>query len=256
VIYLNKILPVFLLPTGITLLLVVAGLILRRRSLCWIGIAVLWLASTPLVSHQLIRAAEGWQIRKPLATVPSAEAIVVLSSGRSQPPGDPDVSEWGDADRFYGGIDLYKAGKAPLLIFTGGWVPWMPNAKPEGEVLVRYAADLGIPRDCMLITGKVATTNDESHAVAALLAARQAANLRPRVLLVTSAFHMRRAQMLFARAGLEIVPFPVDFKVSVGQTFILFELLPNAGSLNETELAFREMYGLVFYGLFGRWMRL
>ncbi len=164
-IYLHKILPVFLLPTGVSILLVVAGLLLRRRALCWIGVAVLWLASMPLVGDAAMRAAEGWQIRRPLFAVPAAEAIVVLSEGRIQPRGDPAISEWMPADRFYGGVDLFKAGKAPLLIFTGGWAPWQPEAKLEGDVLMGYAADLGIPRDRMVSTAKVVSTHEEARAV-------------------------------------------------------------------------------------------
>ena len=60
-IYLHKILPVFVLPIGITLLLVLAGLRLHRRSLTWSGVAVLWLSSTPFISALAVRAAEGWQ---------------------------------------------------------------------------------------------------------------------------------------------------------------------------------------------------
>ena len=249
-IYLPKILPLFLLPTGITLLLVVAGLILRRRSLCWTGIAVLWLASTPLVSNEIMRAAEDWQVRQPLGAVPKADAIVVLSTGRVQPPGDPDASEWTDADRFYGGVELYKAKKAPLLIFTGGWVPWHPNAKPEGEVLIRYAVDLGIPRDRMLTTSKVTNTEEEGRAISALLAKWRGANTTPRVLLVTSAFHMRRAELLFTRAGLEPVPFPVDFKVSSRDALTPLDFLPSGESVGQSETALRELYGLAFYRLF------
>ncbi len=48
-------------------------------------------------------------------------------------PGVAAMSEWNDGDRFWGGIALYQAGKAPLLVFTGGWSPGQPNAKPEGE---------------------------------------------------------------------------------------------------------------------------
>ena len=35
---------------------------------------------------------------------------------------------------------------------------------------------------------------------------------RARILLVTSAFHMRRAQRLFERQGPKVLPFPVDFQ--------------------------------------------
>jgi len=132
--YLHKVLPMFLLPTGLTFLLVCAGLIFRRRWPVWAGAIVLWLAATPLVSDQIMRAAEGWEVRRPASAVPTAEAIVVLSYGRVHPPGDSGASEWLDPDRFFGGVDLYKAGRAPLLVFTGGWVPWRPGATPEGEI--------------------------------------------------------------------------------------------------------------------------
>ncbi len=249
-IYLHKLLPALFLPIGLTTLLVVSGLLLRRRWLCWLGLAVLWLASTPLVGNAAMRTAEGWQVRRPLAAAPHAQAIVVLSGGRIQPPGDPTVSEWTDAiDRFYGGVDLYKAGKAPFLIFTGAWLPWRPDAKPEGDVLTEYAVNLGVPRDHILTTGRVMNTDAEARAVAELLADENDSHGAPTVLLVTSAFHMRRAQLLFARAGVETNPFPVDFRADEGRVLTILDFLPDAESLHKTETALREFYGLLFYQL-------
>jgi uncharacterized SAM-binding protein YcdF (DUF218 family) len=173
----------------------------------------------------------------------------VLSTGRVQPPGDPTVSEWTDADRFYGGVDLFKARKAPLLIFTGGWLPWQPDAKPEGEVLMQYAMDLGIPESSMLVTERVMNTEEEAGAVLSLLRSRLRSQMRPRVLLVTSAFHMRRAQLQFQRAGVETIAFPVDFKVPKGLRFTLLGLVPGGASLAQSENAIREFYGLAFYAL-------
>lgn len=236
-----------MLPLGITLLLVGAGLVLRRSALCWIGVLLLYLAATPFVSDWAMRAAEDWQVRQAVSDAPVAHAIVVLSYGRLRAPGPLGISEWLDADRFYGGVELYKAGKAPLLIFTGGWLPWEPDAEPEGDVLIRYAHDLGIPRQQMLSTPKVSSTEEESRAVAALLAKRQGAGKR--VLLVTSAFHMRRAELLFARTGLDVVPFPVDFKSSGGKSVGVLSFLPNAQSLAQSETALRELYGVLFYRL-------
>ncbi len=213
---------------------------------------VLWLAATPLVSSEIMRAAEGWRTRQPLSNAPIAQAIVVLSSGRIQPPGETDASEWQDPDRFFGGVELYKAGKAPLLIFTGGWAPWQPNARLEGEILAQYAADLGIPKDHLLTTAKVTNTEEESLAVAEVLAKRPGGNAVRRILLVTSAYHMHRTQRLFMRAGFDAVPFPVDFQVSQGKTFTVMDLLPNGASLSQCETALREFYGLAYYRFFRR----
>lgn len=235
---LRQVLPVFVMPTALTLLFVVAGLRLRRRYLIWIGVIILWLSSTPILSSLLMRAAEGWAVGDYAVHAQAANAIVVLS---------------GDADRFFGGIELMKAGKAPLLVFTGGWSPLEPKATPEGDISVQWAKELGIPADRLATTGKVSTTAEEAAAVAALLRRRQAGSTdgaatgNMRILLVTSAFHMRRAQVLFGREGITTIPFPVNFHVSAGSALSVGSFLPNARSLSQTEIALHEVYGQLFY---------
>lgn len=167
-------------------------------------------------------------------------------------PGAAAISEWGDANRFFGGVELFKAGKAPLLIFTGGRLPWEPKkARLEGEILSDYAQVLGVPSGCIVTTGAVVNTEEGAGAVAALFANRRMkfANqaMATRVLLVTSAFHMERAQQLFERAGRRVIPFPVNFQVPVGGVLSVIDILSSAGALSETEMALRELYGRLFY---------
>ena len=77
----------------------------------------------------------------------------------------------------------------------------------------------------MLTTVPVVNTAEESEAVVELLSNRGVKIYDPagqlRILLVTSAFHMPRAQRLFERAGLQVIPFPVDFQVSEGDLSVL-----------------------------------
>ena len=255
-IYLHKIFPIFVLPVGITLLLIFAGLLSRRRPLIWGGLVVLWLSSTPLIGSLMVRSIEGWEVRIQAIDAQHGDAIVVLSGGRIVAPGAAGVSEWNDADRFYSGVELFQAGKAPLLIFTGGLAPWDFKAKPEGQILIEYAKALGVPLDNMLTTGAVVNTAEESQAIAKLLSNKGVKIYDPvgqfRILLVTSAFHMPRAQRLFERAGLQVIPFPVDFQVSEGQILSVLDFLPSAGALKQVELALRELYGRAFYWMLGR----
>lgn len=250
-IYLNKILPFFVLPLGLTLILLVAGLAFRRRALIWAALALLWISSTPLVASSLYRVAEGWSERRPAASAPAADAIVVLSGGRVTAPGDSTVSEWADADRFFAGVELFNAGKAPILVFTGGWAPWDPGAPLEGDVLRSYAEEMGVPAERMLVTGPVANTADEAAAVWSLLSGRQPSP--PSILLVTSAFHMARARQLFEQAGFVVHAFPVDFLGSTGGGFDILDLLPSPGALGQTQTALRETYGRLFYRLASLW---
>ena len=241
----------FGLPIGMTFLLVLAGLLLRRRWLIWCGLGLLWSCSTPIASRLTVRAAEGWAERGLAANAPQADAIVVLSEGRIVAPGKAAVSEWNDADRFFGGIELYRAVKAPFLVFTGGASPWDPGAPLEGDILAGYAKAMGVPESGILETPRVTNTAQEAQAVAVLLRGRFSGPTGrgglARVLLVTSAFHMSRARRLFEQAGMTVIPFPVDFKVSTRRSVTLLDFLPTAEALQQTEMAMREGYGRLYY---------
>lgn len=243
--WISKIAPLLVLPVGVTIGLLTAGLIFRRRRLILAGLIVFWICSLPLVARTLIRALEGNVERGPADAASTAEAIVVLSGGRPVAPGQAAISEWGDGDRFWAGIELFHAGRAPLLIFTGGWSPGQRSPALEGEVLARYAAMLSVPPEQIAVTGKVLNTAEEAQAVAAILKSRgsQAAH----VILVTSATHMPRAGQLFARAGLTVVKFPVDFSDSTPVS--VMDLVPTASALAQTQSAIREIYGRAFYRL-------
>jgi uncharacterized SAM-binding protein YcdF (DUF218 family) len=123
-----------------------------------------------------------------------AAAIVVLGSGVN---GDGELT--GSSQRkALAGIELYRKGLAPKLIFVG----W------EGEEAMgraRLALELGVTAEAIETASGARTTRDEAERVSALLLAR---GLR-RVLLVTGGLHMRRAAGLFGRAGFEVAPAPI-----------------------------------------------
>ena len=58
---------------------------------------------------------------------------------------------------------------------------------------------------------------------------------------------MQRAKALFERAGMTVIPFPVDFKVAAGRSITVLDFLPTAGAMAQTEMAMREGYGLLYY---------
>lgn len=248
-IYLNKLLPLLLLPTGILLLLLVAALWLKRRAPLIAALLLVWICSTPAVSDNLQRWIENGAIRISATDMPSADAIVVLSEGRIVAPGPARISEWTDGDRFWGGIELYRAGKAPLLFFTGGWAPWLSGARPEGEILTEWALAQGVPPARIRSTGRVTNTAEEAQAVATMLAEEGFGKTgrKPVVLLVTSGYHMPRASRQFETAQLQVLPYPVDFQVGQEREFSVMSLVPSAQAWARTESAWRELIGRGFY---------
>ena len=243
-IYFHKILPLLFSPLFLIISLIIFGLIIGSKKISLTGVIILVILSMPIVSDKLIAYLESdYELIKP-SKVESADAIVVLSGmvKTIQTKNGLDY-EWGEAaDRIFAGIDLFKSNKAPVLILTGGKLPWSIGV-PEGEYLRDVAIDLGVPKKDILITENVENTDQEAKAIKKILLLDN-----PKVILVTSAFHMPRAQLVFEAAGINVIPFPVDFIIGAEKlTFMSF--IPSAGSFSSTSFFVREMIGRTYYSL-------
>ncbi len=241
-IYLHKILPTFVFPIMLVIIVILIGLIKNKKKLIYIAIGVLYIISTPIFSNNLFKLVEGSEYRKPISAIDSADAIVVLSGMLEiKEIGDSTYIEWRDPDRFFGGIALFKAGKAQKLVFTGGKMPWDKAKKTEGEVLKEHAISSGIPSNKIFVTKDVENTADEAVAVKEVISPRN------KIILVTSAFHMYRAKRLFEKQGLIVIPYKVDYKASRNNQVKFMVFLPSAGNIELTETGLREIIGRLFY---------
>ena len=220
-------------------------LIKRKPLLIWLALILFYLFATPVVSDSIFKYVEKGQIRKDITKVSKADAIVVLGGMfnyvKTETGGR---NEWSDPDRFFGGVELFKAGKSNQIIFTGAKMPWADKEQEtEGESLKKYAIEMGVPDSAIKISGLVTTTEDESKEVRKLLPTSN------NIILVTSAFHMPRSKSLFEKQGFKVITYPVDSKVSLeGKTII--DYLPEADSFKRSETGIRELIGRVFYAIF------
>ena len=241
-IYLHKILPTFVLPLMLVIIVILIGLIQHKKKLIYIAIGILYILSTPIFSNNFFKLVEGSEYKKPISAIDSADAIVVLSGMLEiNELGDSTYIEWGDPDRFFGGMALFKAGKAQKLVFTGGKMPWNKAKKSEGEVLREYAISNGIATEKIFVTKDVENTADEAVAVKELISPSK------RIILVTSAFHMYRAKRLFEKEGFEVIAYKVDYKTAGENVTTIMDFLPSAGNLAMTETGMREIIGRLYY---------
>jgi uncharacterized SAM-binding protein YcdF (DUF218 family) len=246
-IYLHKILPFIFSPLIVTMLLVAYGIIKNKKRYSVVGLVLLYASSTFVVAEYLFEKLEGQGLKIEAKEAPRADAIVVLSGMMIHVQGAVGpVAEWDDADRFFAGIDLYQAGKAPRLIFTGGLLPWEQTSQSEGEALKVHAQRVGIPEASIRVSGDAQNTAQEAIAVRAMLT-------ESKILLVTSAYHMPRAKQQFERQGFEVSAFPVDFKVRAN-ALTPMDFLPDPRALRLMNVMVREWIGRLYYQL-NTWMQ-
>jgi uncharacterized SAM-binding protein YcdF (DUF218 family) len=237
--FLRKLAECCALPLAASGLVIVAAVVWRRRWMGLCGVLLLWVPSTSFVSRVLLRPLEGRYEVRNVAGARDADAIVVLSGGTIIGRTPAGLQYGRGANRYFSGVALASAGRAPILVFTGA--PWrLDTGQTEGDLEREAAIEQGIPADRIHVTGPVATTADEAKAVSQMPGIHS-------VLLVTSAYHMRRAVMLFEARGIRVLPYPTDVRSYGTLAVNSLNLLPSPEALNLSEVALKEYYGLAFY---------
>ena len=209
----------------------------HQRAWRWGLAALLWLWwwSTPWVSLGLRGAMESAYPPVPVVELPAAQAIVVLGGGIEVPQtGTPDLNQ--AADRMWHAARLYKAGKAPVLILSGGLAD-AEGTMSEAASMQAFLRDMGVPDAAMLLEERSVNTRENAQYTAQLMRDKGMQSL----LLVTSALHMPRSVRLFEAQGLQVIPAATDHE------FITYpvwrSLLPDAQALDGSGRAFKEALG-------------
>ncbi|MGB0563141.1 MAG: YdcF family protein [Spirulinaceae cyanobacterium] len=258
--FLSKLLPLFVYPVGLTCVLLVVALVLIVRQSRWaalpivLALLILSAASNGSVNAAIVRSLE-WRYL-PQGELPTADAIVVLGGGilpQEDPRPDIEVTEGGDRTLY--AARLYHQNKAPLILATGGRIDWHGTQRPESRDIALLLRRLGVPSNAIFQEPDSLNTYENAVMSKPILERRQV----EKILLVTSATHMPRAQAVFTKQGFEVIPAPTDFRITqlhtaddqrtiAGQ---ILNLIPDTGNLWSTTVALKEYVGIVIYWLRG-----
>lgn len=259
--FLSKLLPIFLYPLGLASLLLLLALILLwrkpRLAALSIGLALVLLlvSSSAWVSDWLVRSLEYQYV--PQANIPTADAIVVLG-GATRPavPPRPWVEVAEEGDRVLYAAKLYREGKAPRIILSGGRVNWEgKNDLPESADMAEMIKTMGVPETALIQESTSRNTRENAVNSKKIMDAQ---GIR-KILLVTSALHMPRSLRIFQKLGVDTFPATTDFLSSDRETQdlrntaqdVTLNSLPDAERLRNTTRALKEYVGIGIYWLRG-----
>lgn len=245
----TKVLLWLILPPASILLLLTAGALAIQSHRCLgrlplaAGVLLLYLFSVQPVSEALLQPLE--KAFPPFTNkAVDADAIVVLGGGvrdlswaglRPEPSG-------ASLARTIAGISLYKTFHLPLLITGGSGDPARPDLK-EAEAMARTAVDLGVPRKNLIIDNSARNTVESARMVRGLIAGK-------RIILVTSAFHMKRAYAMFKKQGLDVIAAPTAYLCGPGR-LSPYSFIPRTDDLSLSTTALSEYLSLAWYALTG-----
>jgi uncharacterized SAM-binding protein YcdF (DUF218 family) len=256
--FLSKLLDVLLSPYTWALVLVVFAVPWRRprrptdwkrrRLLGVTGVAVFVFFSLEPVSNRML-----YRLEHATASTYRSDMVydvVVLLGGvadgrvaveTGQPAYDDNV------DRLVATHRLLADGRARFAIVSAA--PESPELGAYGEarVLARQIADWGVDPSRVILEEQARNTHENALYSQRIVRERGF----EKVLIVTSAFHMKRAEECFAAVGMKVDTFAVDYRAYGDSGFGSESWLPRAGFLADSTSTLREMAGLHIYRLQG-----
>jgi uncharacterized SAM-binding protein YcdF (DUF218 family) len=237
VVTLPGVLIIFLLITGIY------GLLKRGR--LWalnilIGFVIYGISISP-VANAIIGCVE---LDYSFHSAEEVNAIILLGGGIIEGVRDLSGTHAPSTDmmaRIVDAVRIYKLHKMPVII-SGGAVG---SGFCEALVVKRFLIDLGIHEKMILTEVRSRDTVENARFVKEIFSERG----YKRGLLITSAYHMRRALLIFRSEGLDVVPHSSGFLCEKKKYLDTLDFLPNIHDLRKSAVALREMIGFAFYSI-------
>ncbi|GAB6073956.1 YdcF family protein [Nautilia lithotrophica] len=230
----SKLFTYIFLPPGIfVIILFLAGFYAKKVKFIFFSAAVLlWAISTKFIANALLYPLE----RNFKSDNITPSAVVVLGGGTNK---NDILKALPDAfKREIYGLLIAKKENIPF-IFTGGGIKKTKeaqNVKKDIDTITSIC-------NCSIKTyyeNKSLNTFQNAKYTSELFTKL---NLPKKIYLVTSAYHMKRAIMLFKHFQFEIIPKPVGFFYN--NEYTLWDIFPNAGSFYQSYKAIHEYFGII-----------
>ena len=246
--YINKIIGCVVSPVGLAIIGGAGALICvrlkRQRVAKWLGwltVAWLWLWMTPIMTWVVGVPLEseflvdGWV--PAVESFPEADVIVLLGGSMGIETNTSSYAEMAtSADRVWQAARLFKAEKAPMIVSTGFY--------PQDTTLP-LLKDFGLSEECVSFL-KAKNTEEEAKGIAKMG--------YKKILLVTSAWHTKRARLMFEKYApeIEVVCAPADFEQTMmaDNFFSPKAILPDVNAFYLNSVAFHEWVGIIGYRVF------
>lgn len=218
---------------------------LKKRSLK-IAVILFGAFSNPFLFDEAMRL---WEVPAVSADrLPVYDAGIVLGTTIHFDPKIDRIQFLQQSDRLFQAVELYKKGKIKKIIYCGGSGSLLHPDEKEGVWIKRYLTLIGIPGQDIIIENDSRNTHENASFTAPIL---QKDVPNGRYLLITSAYHLRRAVKCFEKEGVKTNPYSTD-RMSGPRKFEIDQLLlPNAYILANWYALNHELIGYFSYKIAG-----
>ena len=231
-------------PFNWILFLLIAGYFFRNprgRKICRIlALCVFIIFSSPLLISWY---GKKWQTERGVIDPQKKYSCGIVLGGFASVDEEKNGYFNGSADRFIQVLKLYKVGEIQRILISGGNGKLENKGFTEAAFVKKELATMGVPDSVILTEDRSNNTADNAINSKRIL---DSIGLRPPYLLITSAYHMPRAKLLFDNAGLITDPFACNYS-GASTRFAFSKLIPRISVLTDWEGYMKEAAGYWWY---------
>ena len=234
----------FFIFFGLIYIIILKG---KNKKILVLPLLMLWLFSSMPISQFLIRSLEMKFPPVSPDSAPKADVIVVLGGMINNTSYYDSRTELnGSIERLTDAIALYKRDKANKILITGGSGHLFHQANPESILAKIFLVEMGVRAKDIIVESQSRNTAENAIFTKEILKKMKA----KKIILITSAFHMRRAVGVFKKNNIAHVPFPTDYS-SLKYISLWDSVIPSAYFLEISTIAIKEWVGIIAYTIKG-----
>jgi uncharacterized SAM-binding protein YcdF (DUF218 family) len=230
--FLKKLITSLILPPGLLIIIFLfMAFCEKRKTLRFLGfisaLFVYLISIEPFKDLLFYPLEKNYSIPKTL----HGDAIVILGGGvYSLSSLTEDTS-----NRVLTGFLLYRKTKLPIIVSDGTFEGGTSDANAMAYVL----KEMGVEPERIIEENKSKDTAQNAFYVSEICKTKGFKKL----ILVTSAYHLKRSEKLFKRMGLKVLPYPADFKRK--NYYNIYSFLPKFSIFAASSKAIREYIALI-----------
>jgi uncharacterized SAM-binding protein YcdF (DUF218 family) len=247
----SKLLGFLVSPTIIAFIFFLLGFVQLKRKkkfhvLFIIGFSILILFTNEFIFKNF---ASIWEISPVNKKKTGAYSLgIVLGGFSNYNEKNEKIDFTANADRILQTIDLYKTGKISKIIISGGSGRVVGFKFKESEYVSQYLKNLGIPDIDIIIENRSRNTHENALFTKTVL---KDSVINRKILLITSASHMRRAKACFIKVGFSVDTYSTNSLILQNTNWFDYHFIPKPYLLSDWENLCREIIGYLSYWFMG-----
>ncbi len=172
---------------------------------------------------------------------------VVLTGGIIQ-NGVEGIHLNGSGDRIWQALELYRNHKINKILITGGSPKPKSSLREESLKSKIYLEKNGVPSNDIILELEALNTYENAQKTAKYFKEQK---VKPSILLISSAFHKKRAQACYLKAGLSTDFYPCSYISNPKLKPNIVSLMPSSSAFRDMDLLFKEWSGYIIYKIMG-----